>query len=72
MTNLQIFAAMGAWLVATGIVCYLVFRFGYNLGWSERQKSMILPRNITKALGQRIDLDEQHGRHSAMDASKQF
>lgn len=72
MTDLQIFAAVASWFVATGIVCYLTFRFGYNLGWEERQKSMVLPRNITKALGQRIDLEEQHGRHSAMGPDKQF
>lgn len=72
MSNIQIFAAMCAWLVATGIVCYLVFRFGYNLGWSERQKSMTLPRNIMRDLNKRIDLEATHDRHSAMDANKTF
>ena len=70
MTNTQIFFSLLLWLLATGIVCYLVFRFAYNLGWNERHKSMILPRNVTAALNKRLDDDERHDRHSAMDPKK--
>lgn len=72
MTGIQVFAALCAWFIATCIVCYLVFRYGYNLGWEERHKSMILPRNFTRELNNRLDLEARHDRHSAMDANKIF
>jgi hypothetical protein len=72
ITTSQIFIALFAWAFATAIFCYVVFRFGYNLGWDERHKSMILPRNVTAALNKRLDDDERHERHSAMHPGKMF
>lgn len=72
MSGVQVFAALCAWFIATCIICYVVFRFGYNLGWDERNKSMILPRNVTNALNKRIDLEQAHDRHTAMDPGKMF
>ena len=72
MTGIWIFAALCAWGIATAIICYVVFRFGYNLGWEERQRSMVLPRNITASIGKRTDTEQQHHRHSAMDPTKIF
>lgn len=72
MSNAQIFFAVIAWLATAGVFGWVTFRLGYNLGWSERNKSMILPRNVTRALNKRIDMEEQHGRHTALDPGKQF
>lgn len=56
-----------ALIILAGLIfSWLTFRAGYNLGWNERHKEMILPRNILKRVNHDIDVRETHHRHSGV------
>ena len=60
----------GMFLVAVGCVGLAAFKAGYNCGWDERHRQMILPPKILRRVNKDLDDQEVRGRHSAMDPKK--
>jgi hypothetical protein len=57
-------------IIAVSACGYVAFKFGYNLGWQERQQMMTLRRKPLAQTNARLDDDERYERHSAIDPKK--
>ncbi len=64
------FIGMVLILGGAAMIGFACFKYGYSLGWQERQRDMILPRNIVDRTNRGIDDNETHHRHSAIDPKK--
>lgn len=63
----SIFVLVACFVVSTSAVAFAAFKYGYDLGWEERQRDMTVPPLALRKTRQTMDREAEYGLHSGID-----